>query len=113
MILRKIQHYWASIRGSAGPTGSTNGQDGTDKSPRTSRRDFFRKAAVGAVAVTGTAELAKVTASSLADEDARTLYEKDIAAGDRVLVEREYVLMSDQEKDEMVQGFVDNYHGNG
>jgi len=110
MILRKIQHYWALMRGSKGPTRE---HDDTEKPPRTSRRDFFRKAAVGAVAVTGTAELAKVTASSLADEDARTLYEKDIAAGDRVLVEREYVLMSDREKDEMVQGFVDNYHGNG
>jgi hypothetical protein len=110
MILRKIQHYWASIRDSKGPN---NKHDGSKAPQQSSRRDFFRKAAVGAVAVTGTAELAKVTASSLADEDARTLYEKDVAAGDRVLVEREYVLMSDREKDEMIQGFVDNYRGNG
>jgi len=98
------------MRGSAGPASK---QDGVDKPPRSSRRDFFRKAAVGAVAVTGTAELAKVTASSLADDNAQTLYEKDIVAGDRVLAEREYVVMSDQEKDEMLQGFVDNYHDNG
>jgi secreted PhoX family phosphatase len=87
--------------------------DGTEKPSQTSRRDFFKKAAVGAVAVTGTAELAKVTASSLTDDNAQTLYAKDIAAGDRVLAERDYVLMSDQEKKAMIQGFVDDYHGNG
>ena len=114
MIRRKIQHYWASMWDSMrGSTAPITEQSGTEKPPRTSRRDFFKKAAVGAVAVTGTAELAKVTASSLADDDAQTLYEKDVAAGDRVLAERDYVLMSDQEKKAMIQGFVDDYHGNG
>ena len=108
MSLNKIQHYWASIRGSKGATREKNG---TDDPRKTSRRNFFRKAAIGAVAVTGTTELAKVTASSLVDDNAQTLYAKDIVAGDRVLAERQYVVMSDQEKEEMVQGFVDNYRG--
>ena len=110
MILKKIKHYWASVRGSNRPTSERNS---AKDQQQTSRRNFFRKAAVGAVAVTGTAELAKVTASSLANDDAQALYEKDIATGNRVLAEREYVVMSDQEKEEMVQGFVDNYRGNG
>ena len=110
MILKKIQHYWASVRGPKKPTSERNS---TDEQQETSRRDFFRKAAVGAVAVTGTAELAKVTASSLTDDNAQTLYAQDIAVGDRVLADREYVVMSDQEKEDMIQGFVDNYRGNG
>ena len=63
---------------------------------------------MGAVALAGTAELASVTASSISGDTAQQLYGKDILAGDRVLKDREYVVMSDQEKEEMVQGFVDS-----
>ncbi len=63
-----------------------------------SRRSFFKKAAVGAVALAGTSELADLVASSVSETSPSELYAKDILPGDRVLAEREYVLMSDREK---------------
>lgn len=74
------------------------------------RRGFFKKAALGAVALSGTAGLAKVVVESVAERDPRELYEREHRAGEQELKEREYVLMSDQEKDEMVRTLVDSYH---
>ena len=74
-----------------------------------SRRAFFKRAAVGAVALTGTAEIAKHVASTIPDHTPQMRYEKDIQAGDSAMSEWEYVVMSDQEKQEMVQTFLDNY----
>ena len=76
---------------------------------RASRRGFFRKAALGAASVSGAAGLAKVVVDSVPHPDQKELYTKDARAGEQELTEREYVLMSDQEKSEMVQTFVDNY----
>ena len=76
---------------------------------RASRRGFFRKAALGATSVSGAAGLAKVVVDSVPHPDQKELYTKDAHAGEQELAEREYVLMSDQEKREMVQSFVDNY----
>ena len=74
-----------------------------------SRRRFFKRAAVGAVALTGTAELAKQAASSIPDPDPQHLYEKDIQAGDAAIAEWEYVVMSKEEKQDMVQALIDNH----
>jgi len=76
-----------------------------------SRRGFFAKAAIGAVSVSGTAGLAKVVVDSVPEPDTTELYRKDGLAGEQELLERDYVLMSDQEKEDMVQQFVDDYHG--
>ena len=76
---------------------------------RASRRGFFRKAALGAASVSGAAGLAKVVVDSVPHPDQKELYTKDAHAGEQELAEREYVVMSDQEKREMVQTFVDNY----
>ena len=73
------------------------------------RRSFFAKATVGAVAITGTAGLAKVVGDSVVQPDLQDLYKKDQFTGEQELSEREYVLMSDDEKTDMVQQFVDNY----
>ena len=74
------------------------------------RRGFFKKAAVGAVSLSGTAGLAKVVVDSTAKPDLQGLYVKDQLAGERELAARDYVLMSDKEKEDMVQMFVDSYH---
>jgi len=76
---------------------------------RASRRGFFRKAALGAASVSGAAGMAKVVVDSVPHPDQKELYTKDAHTGEQELAEREYVLMSDQEKREMVQTFVDNY----
>jgi hypothetical protein len=73
------------------------------------RRGFFTKAAIGAVAISGTAGLAKVVGDTVAEPDLRARYRKDSLAGESELRERKYVLMSDEEKEDMVQHLVDNY----
>lgn len=73
------------------------------------RRGFFKKAAVGAVSITGTAGLAKVVVDSVPQPDMRDKYIQDSRAGEQELSEREYVLMSEQEKADMVQSFIDQY----
>jgi hypothetical protein len=78
-----------------------------------SRRGFFTKAAVGAVSLSGTAGLAKVAVDSLEKPDLSGLYRKDNLAGEQDLIEREFVVMSSSEKDEMVQQFVDDYYAKG
>lgn len=75
------------------------------------RRGFFTKAAVGAVSLSGTAGLAKVVVDSAPEPDLGSLYRKDHLAGEQELAEREYVLMSPSEKEDMVQQFIDNYRG--
>lgn len=75
------------------------------------RRGFFAKAAVGAVSISGAAGLAKVVVDSTPEPDLGDLYRKDQLAGEQELAEREYVLMSASEKEDMVQQFVDNYRG--
>ena len=88
------------------------------ESPRSSadtvsqgRRGFFTKAALGAVSISGTAGLAKVVVESAPEPDLGDLYRKDHLAGEQELAEREYVLMSDSEKEDMVQQFIDNAKG--
>ncbi|MEA3301902.1 MAG: hypothetical protein U9Q75_01395 [Pseudomonadota bacterium] len=76
---------------------------------RASRRGFFRKAALGAASVSGAAGMAKVVVDSVPHPDQKQLYANDARAGEQELAEREYVLMSDQEKREMVQRFIDSY----
>jgi len=73
------------------------------------RRGFFKNAAVGAVSITGTAGLAKVVVDSVPQPDMQDEYIRDSLAGEQELGDREYVLMSDQEKSEMVQSFIDHY----
>lgn len=75
------------------------------------RRGFFKKAALGAVSLSGTAGLAKVVVDSTPEPDLQALYEKDRLAGEQELAGREYVLMSEKEKEDMVQTFVDSYQG--
>ena len=79
------------------------------ESVSTARRGFFAKATVGAVAISGTAGLAKVVGDSVVRPDLQDLYKKDHFSGEQELSEREYVLMSDDEKKDMVRQFVDNY----
>jgi len=76
-----------------------------------SRRGFFKRAAVGAASITGTAGLAKVVVDSVPQPDLQDRYRTDSLTGEQELMQREYVLMSDQEKADMVQTFVDDYSG--
>ena len=106
MLKRSI----AAIRQWLSPDqGAQNQRAAQEEALRASRRGFFRKAAMGAASVSGAAGLAKVVVDSVPHPDQKELYTKDSHAGEQELAEREYVVMSDQEKREMVQSFVDNY----
>ncbi|MFK5893202.1 MAG: hypothetical protein QM504_08285 [Pseudomonadota bacterium] len=73
------------------------------------RRGFFKKAAVGLTSVTATAGLSKVVVDSLEKTDLQEHYTKDSIAGEQELMNREYVLMSNEEKTDMMQTFIKNY----
>ena len=76
-----------------------------------SRRGLFKKLIYGGTAVGAAAGVAKVADSALteAEADAQKAYAKDVTPGDRVIAEREHVLMSGEEKESMVDMFVENY----
>ncbi len=70
---------------------------------QTSRRGFLSKAIVAGVAVTATAGIAKKTSEVLLKEDFQKAYLKDVLSGDNVLASRQYVLMSKEEKAELLK----------
>ncbi len=82
-----------------------------DDRPSSARRSFFKKAAVGAVSITTTAGLANTVVDSLPQPSLRDHYMKDSRAGEDELREHEYVVMSEQEKADMVQVLI-NHHTN-
>ena len=84
-----------------------------DEVVQAARRNFFKKAAVGAVSITGTAGLAKATVDAMPKPDMQDKYIQDSLAGEEELKSREFVLMSDQEKSDMVQSFIDQYPEQG
>lgn len=98
-----IQQWLSPVHNARNPRSAQAGE------PCSARRGFFKKAAVGVVTVTGTAGLAKGVVDSFPQPGMKRRYQEDGRAGEQELMKREYVLMSDQEKAEMMQTFVDNY----
>lgn len=74
-----------------------------------SRRGFIKHAAIGGIALVYTAGAGKFVASILPDDTPQKAYLNDILPGDRVMMEREYVLMTDREKEELMQMFIENH----
>ena len=74
-----------------------------------SRRLFFKKAVIGTAALTTVAGLAKTVVDSVKKPDQQHLYTKSGLAGEDELLNRKYVLMSEQEKADMVESFIGNY----
>lgn len=74
------------------------------------RRGFLKKALIAGVAVTATAGIAKKTAKTLLPEgDHQKEYLNDVLPGDKVLAQREYVLMTKSEKEELVKTLESGY----
>ena len=78
--------------------------------PDPARRRLFRQAAIGAVSVTGTAGLAKSVVDAVPEPDLKQKYQRDAAQGETELRQREYVVMTNQEKEAMLQSFINNYN---
>ncbi len=85
--------------------------EGTDKKAvsRSSRRDFFKRAALGSIAVASTTSVAKMVASLATESDLQKAYLRDVLPGDRAISKREYVEMAEDEKKERIQMFTTNY----
>ena len=82
---------------------------GAHQSFSPTRRGFFRKAGLGAASAAGVAALAKTAADALPEQGSGELYHQTNRAGEQELLERDYVLMSEQEKAEMIRGFTNTY----
>jgi len=74
-----------------------------------SRRGFVKKAAIGAVALAGTSELARQVVSSVPRQSPQDFYDRDMQAAQRALSEMEGGVMSEEQKQDMIQTMLDNY----
>lgn len=80
-----------------------------------SRRGFFKRFMYGGAAVGAAGGAAKVAddavdeAKSEAVANLQKAYEMDVAPGDKIIAEREHVLMTDEEKENMLNMFIENY----
>ena len=74
-----------------------------------SRRSFLKKAAIGAVSVVGTAAVAKKVVDVAARQDAGGSDSYYLGSGDNALAGREYVEMSQAEKNSQIKMLTDNY----
>lgn len=79
----------------------------TDNS--SSRRNFLKKAAIGSVAVAATAGIAKKVVDVAVEKGSRGSDAHYLSQGDKTFQGREYVEMTEAEKNQQVRMFVDNY----
>lgn len=75
-----------------------------------SRRGFFKKLMIGGATVTAAGGVVKVADSVITSEfDAQQAYLDDVTPGDKIIAEREHVLMSREEKQDMLKMFLGDY----
>ena len=75
----------------------------------TSRRRFLKNTAIGGAAVVVTAGVAKKVADLAFEADSKSSDKQYLSKGDRALSERQYVEMSQTEKNSQIKMFIDNY----
>ncbi len=92
-----------------GPPGPEQDCEAEKIRERTSRRSFIKKVFVSGAALTTTGMLAKKVSSLVPERSVQDRYLRDVLPGDRILMERRYVLMSEKEKKELIRFFVENY----
>jgi len=106
MLKRLLTSVHELLQGKNKPQHTRSGQA---EEVNATRRKFFKKAAFGAASISGTAGVATVVVDSLPKPDLKEKYKKDALTGEQELLQREYVVMSDDEKTDMVQSFIDSY----
>ncbi|MBI5893370.1 MAG: twin-arginine translocation signal domain-containing protein [Deltaproteobacteria bacterium] len=77
-----------------------------------SRRTFIKKAAVGGIAIASAAGIikaAKTLAEAEAEKREYAAYVHDELQQDKIMKDKKYVLMTKEEKEEMLKMFADNY----
>ena len=73
------------------------------------RRTFIKKAVVGGIAVVSTASLAKKVSSMASADSANKAYLNDDIQQDKIMMQKNYVLMTREEKEQMVKTLADSY----
>ncbi len=73
-----------------------------------SRRNFLKGALLSTVAVAGTATLAKKASNLIPEPDLEEKAMIESLAGDKILGDREYVMMSSREKREYLETLLEN-----
>ncbi len=73
------------------------------------RRTFLKGMVAGGVALSTGGIIAEKIVSTVGAVNPQRAYLRDVMAGDRVLMEREYVLMSDEEQRRLIAFFEENY----
>jgi hypothetical protein len=73
------------------------------------RRTFIKQAVVGGIAVSSTAWLAKVVVAAVSENSSERANLKDNLRQERIMMEKEYALMTKQEKEQLVQMFINSY----
>ena len=74
-----------------------------------SKRAFLKTALMGGIAVVSGAVIAKKIASNIPNADLKSAYVDDELQQDRVMRDKEFVLMSREEKEQMVKMFASEY----
>jgi len=74
-----------------------------------SKRAFLKTALIGGIAVASGSMIAKKISSNMPKADLKSAYVDDEIQQDKAMKGKEYVLMSKEEKDQMVQMFASEY----
>ncbi len=77
--------------------------------PSQTRRWFFKGVATAGVAIASIAALGAAFRDGKTDQDYQAAYDRDVIPGDKILQQNGFEEIGQQEKDEMVQMFIDDY----
>ncbi|MBI5328586.1 MAG: hypothetical protein HZB80_09925 [Deltaproteobacteria bacterium] len=89
-----------------------NAADNKVKKGRSSlaaRRAFLKQAVVGGIAVSSTAWLAKTVVAAVSENNSERANLNDNLQQERIMMEKEYALMTKREKKQLVQMFINSY----
>ncbi|HJL66225.1 MAG: hypothetical protein QF586_01415 [Arenicellales bacterium] len=77
--------------------------------PSQARRLFFKGMATAGVAIASITGLGAAMRGGKTDRDYQAAYDRDVVPGDKILQQNGFEEIAQQEKDEMVQMFIDDY----
>ncbi|MCP4487204.1 MAG: hypothetical protein GY820_07790 [Gammaproteobacteria bacterium] len=77
--------------------------------PSRARRMFFKGMATAGVAVASAGAFASQLRNGKSEMDYQAAYDQDVIPGDKILQENGFEEISQQEKEEMLQMFIDDY----
>ncbi len=79
------------------------------REPSQARRMFFKGVATVGVAVASAGALASQLRSGKTEMDYQAAYDRDVIPGDKILQDNGFEEISKQEKEDMLQMFIDDY----